>query len=77
MAINQIKTQKLLGAVIKEKRKQLGFSQEAFAEKCGVHRTYMGAIERGERNISFMTILHVSNALEIKPSELFDITNYN
>ena len=73
MAIDQLKAQKRLGAVIKEKRKELGFSQESFAAKCGVHRTYMGAIERGERNISFMNILRITNALKIKPSELFEI----
>jgi transcriptional regulator with XRE-family HTH domain len=77
MAVDRIKIQKRLGTVIKEKRKQLGFSQEAFAAKCGIHRTYMGAIERGERNISFMTILQVSHALNIKPSELFEMDNYN
>lgn len=70
MAIDRIKAQKRLGAVIQEKRKEFGFSQEAFAAKCGVHRTYMGAIERGERNISLMNILRVANALKIKPSEL-------
>ena len=52
MAIDEQKAQNRLGKVIREKRKELGYSQEAFADICGVHRTYMGSIERGERNIS-------------------------
>lgn len=46
-------------------------SQEAYADICGVHRTYMGAIERGERNISLMNIRRIAAALNIKLSELF------
>lgn len=73
MAINQINVQKQLGAVIRDKRKALGYSQEEFANQCGVHRTYMGAIERGERNISLLNIVRIANALEMQPSELFDL----
>ena len=70
MAINQAKAQKQLGAVIREKRKEMGYSQEVFASHCGVHRTYMGAVERGERNLSLMNIIRIANTLKIKPSEL-------
>jgi len=70
MATNQIKAQKRLGEVIRAKRKALGYSQEAFASACGVHRTYMGAIERGERNVSLMNIIRVADCLAVKPSEL-------
>jgi len=71
MAINQTTAQKRLGSVIRVKRKELGYSQEEFASQCGVHRTYMGAIERGERNISLMNIIRITNALKLKPSDLF------
>lgn len=71
MKLNQKSAQKRLGQVIRTERKKLGFSQEAFADQCGLHRTYMGAVERGERNISLMNIIRISNALKIKPSELF------
>lgn len=71
MAIDQDKAQKQLGAVIRDNRKSSGYSQEEFASYCGVHRTYMGAIERGERNISLMNIIRIANALKMKPSEFF------
>jgi transcriptional regulator with XRE-family HTH domain len=69
MKIDHIKAQKRLGSVIRAKRKILGYSQEAFASECGVHRTYMGAVERGERNLSLMNIIRIANSLSVKPSE--------
>lgn len=71
MAIDQEKAQDRLGLVIRDKRKEMGYSQETFASYCGVHRTYMGAVERGERNISLMNIIRIANALKMQPSELF------
>jgi transcriptional regulator with XRE-family HTH domain len=70
MNINNKKAQKQLGKVIRDKRKAMGYSQEAFASECGVHRTYMGAVERGERNISLMNIVRISNRFDILPSQL-------
>ena len=75
MAIDHEKAQKRLGAAIRDKRKASGYSQEAFASYCGVHRTYMGAIERGERNISLMNIIRVADALKMKPSELLALAD--
>jgi transcriptional regulator with XRE-family HTH domain len=71
MPINRENAQERLGLIIRLKRKELGYSQESFASCCGVHRTYMGAVERGERNISLQNIIRVANALRIRPSELF------
>jgi transcriptional regulator with XRE-family HTH domain len=73
MAINQDKAQKQLGAVIRNSRSELGYSQEAFASYCGVHRTYMGAVERGERNISLKNIVRIANALKMNPSQLLTL----
>lgn len=70
MAINQKTAQSKLGAVIRARRGVMGFSQESFASECGVHRTYMGAVERGERNVSLLNIMRISEALNIKASEL-------
>lgn len=73
MVIGHEKAQKHLGAVIRNNRKELGYSQKVFASYCGVHRTYMGAVERGERNISLMYIIQISDALKIKPSGLLSL----
>jgi transcriptional regulator with XRE-family HTH domain len=62
---------KTLGQRIRELRKKQGYSQEAFADKCGVHRTFMGTIERGESNLSFKNILKVATTLGISLSTLF------
>jgi transcriptional regulator with XRE-family HTH domain len=46
-------------------RKQRGLSQEEFAEMCGLHRTYIGAVEREERNVTLSTLEAIAFALEI------------
>ena len=69
---SQIKVLKKLGMTIQKERKELGYSQEAFAHQCGLHRIYMGVIERGERNISMLNILKISKALNLKISEFFN-----
>ena len=58
------------GKKVREERKKLGYSQEVLAEKAGVHRTYIGMIERGEKNITLANIQKVSKALKIKISKL-------
>jgi transcriptional regulator with XRE-family HTH domain len=63
--------QRSLGRRIRELRSKQGWTQEQFAEHCGVHRTYMGHVERGEKNVSLSTVLRVSNALGIRISALF------
>lgn len=60
-----------LGAAIRDQRKRLGVSQEDFAALCNLHRTYVGQIERGEKNISFVNMLRVSRAFRISLSDLF------
>jgi transcriptional regulator with XRE-family HTH domain len=60
-----------LGMRIRELRSGRGWSQEAFADIAGVHRTYMGHLERGEKNVSFLSILRVASALGVTLSELF------
>jgi transcriptional regulator with XRE-family HTH domain len=62
---------KALGQRIRALRTEQGYSQEAFADKCGVHRTFMGTIERGESNLSFQNILKVASTLGVTLSDLF------
>src|SRR6266851_2831024 len=59
-----------LGQRVRELRKRKGFSQEGFADATGVHRTWMGAVERGERNLSFHNLVLISKALGITLSQL-------
>jgi transcriptional regulator with XRE-family HTH domain len=58
------------GLNIRKHRLLLGISQDEFADKCGLHRTYIGAIERGERNITLATLERVANALAVDPLKL-------
>lgn len=60
-----------LGKAIRRLRTAAGFSQEGFADRCGVHRTYMGAVERGETNISLDNIEVIAKGLGILTSALF------
>ncbi len=62
---------KALGQRIRELRTDQGYSQEGFADKCGVHRTFMGTIERGESNLSFQNIAKVATTLGVSLSALF------
>tara|TARA_Y100001933_G_C18626329_1_gene408456 strand:+ start:193 stop:432 length:240 start_codon:yes stop_codon:yes gene_type:complete len=62
---------KRLGKAIRKKRTENGLSQEKLAEVTGLHRTYVGSVERGERNVSAINIRTLANALNCKASELF------
>lgn len=59
-----------LGHAIRALRKAAGLSQDDLARCCGLHRTYIGGIERGERNPSFANLLKIARALRRRPSEL-------
>ena len=61
----------VLGNRIRELRRKKGFSQESFADHCGLHRTYMGGIERGEHNLTIQTALTIARGLGISLSKLF------
>ena len=62
---------KVFGANVKRYRQQTGLSQEAFAEKCGMHRTYISAIECFRRSISLENIQRIADALGVEPYKLF------
>jgi transcriptional regulator with XRE-family HTH domain len=56
---------------VRKRRHKLRVSQEEFADICGLDRTYVGGIERGERNVALVNIEKIARALRISLSELF------
>jgi len=58
------------GRRVRHLREEKGWSQEDFAFKIGIHRTYIGGIERGERNPTLTTIFRIAKALEVPASDL-------
>ncbi|HUT03610.1 MAG TPA: helix-turn-helix transcriptional regulator [bacterium] len=60
-----------LGKRVRKLRATRGISQEELAHRAGLHRTYVGGIERGERNVSLLNILAIARALEVHVTELF------
>lgn len=68
----EAKIQKHFGERVRELRKGRGFSQESLALACNLDRTYVGGVERGERNISLINIYKIAEALGVHAKELFD-----
>jgi transcriptional regulator with XRE-family HTH domain len=65
----------IVGNNIKKYRKILNISQEALAERAGLHRTYIGGVERGERNITLDSLQVIAIALNVAPVELMMVEN--
>jgi transcriptional regulator with XRE-family HTH domain len=62
--------QRAVGRNLRAYREGKGLSQETFAEELGVHRTYMGGIERGERNLTLKSLERIAERLELDPLAL-------
>jgi transcriptional regulator with XRE-family HTH domain len=62
---------KALGDTVRRLRSERGFSQESFALATGLHRTYMGGIERGERNVGIVNLSQIATTLGMNLSEFF------
>ena len=60
----------ILAENIREYRRVHGLSQETFADQCGLHRTYIGSVERGERNVTLSTLEVFATVLQIPVPEL-------
>lgn len=63
---------KTLGKIVRRLRETEGISQEELADRCDLHRTYVGSVERGERNVSLANIVRLAKALKTSPSALLE-----
>lgn len=61
----------VLGKRIRELRAERGYSQESFAAEVGLDRSYMGSVERGERNVAALNLIRIAKALQVQIGELF------
>lgn len=64
------KCHEVFGNRVRARRHELGLSQEHLANEAKLHRTYIGSVERGERNVSLSNIVAIATALKLSPSEL-------
>jgi transcriptional regulator with XRE-family HTH domain len=64
--------QRTVGRNLRAYREAHGLSQEAFAEVLGIHRTYMGGIERGERNLTLKSVERIAKRIKLEPLSLLD-----
>jgi|SRR5579883_9664 len=60
------------GLRVRDIRTRQGLSQESLAEMCDLDRSYIGGVERGERNVSLVNIQKIANALSVSPREFFE-----
>ena len=73
MAIDlaEINFLRAVGLRLRERRAALGLTQAQLAEKCRLHRTFIGSVERGERNLSLLNLRTIAQALRLPLDELF------
>ena len=64
------RAQRMLGKAVRTRRNALGITQEELAHRAGIHPTYLGDVERGERNIALINILKLAKALGVKAGAL-------
>lgn len=70
MSKNSQSLNEVIGTNLRRIREERGLSQEAMAEVCGLHRNYLGGIERGERNITLDTVSRIAAAIDVSPIQL-------
>jgi transcriptional regulator with XRE-family HTH domain len=61
---------RVFGRRVRKERELLGLSQEALADRCALHWTFVGQVERGQRNLSLHNLLKIADGLEVDPGKL-------
>jgi transcriptional regulator with XRE-family HTH domain len=70
--VPKVSTKSLFGMALRALREERGYSQEQLAERAGLHRNYVGGVERGERNVALENIVKLAKALSVRTRDLFD-----
>jgi len=70
--VAKLSTKSLFGKALRALREDRGYSQEELAERAGLHRNYVGGVERGERNVALENIVKLAGALSVRTRDLFD-----
>ncbi len=68
---NKTDTLRIIGDNIRKYRNLKGWSQEDLAQECELHRTYIGSVERGEKNITILNLLKIKEKLDIRLKDLY------
>ena len=63
-----------IGSTIRDLRDARGMTQAQLAEACGLHRTFIGSVERGERNVAILNLRRIAKSLRVPLAELFAMT---
>jgi len=70
--VAKVSVKSLFGKALRTLREERGYSQEELAERAGLHRNYVGGVERGERNVALENIVKLAGALSVRSRDLFD-----
>lgn len=76
MAVSQIidreRALESLGEAVRNRRERIGLSQDELGHLSGMHRTYIGSVERGERNVTVGSLISICRALQLTPHQLLE-----
>ena len=72
MNLDEQRFLRAVGRRIRARREALGLTQEQLGRKCALHRTFIGSVERGERNVSILNLREIARQLRLKPAELLE-----
>lgn len=71
-SIDDTKFLQRLGDHLRKRREDRGLTQDQLAQQCGLHRTFIGSVERGERNIAVLNLRKIAQVLRVSLSEMFE-----